>query len=298
MLPRRELPFPVTDADPLVTIGLPIYNEERTLARALDSLLEQDYRNFEIVICDNASTDRTAEICAGYLSDSRIRYYRNETNVGGIANFNRVFELSRGEFFMWASGHDVRHPSFTSRALELMRDDESIVLCHSQVLWTAEGGGEPEPIPSFVDTRGVSHEIARLNVVLWGLVTGYPIYGLIRSSALRRTDVYREVVSPDITLLGELALLGEFAFIPEPMLSAPRPTDNWQIYVKKHMSKPLSPWSAQVLYWRMVGELCRATRRHPQGIRHKAVGTASVLLCMLTKYHWMLLGMLSLRRRR
>ena len=287
----------MTDDQPLVSIGLPLYNEEKTLQRALDSLLEQDYGNLEIVISDNASADRTAEICAGYLSDSRVRYHRNERNVGGIENFNRVFTLSRGEFFMWASGHDVRHPSFTARALEIMRGDESVVLCHSQVLWTDADGGAPEPIPSFIDTRGMAQEIARLNVVLWGLVTGYPIYGLIRSSALRKTDVYREVVSPDITLLAELALLGEFAFIPEPMLSAPRPADNWQIYVQKHVNKSLSTWSAQMLYWRMVGELCRATRSHPRRLRHKTVGTASVLLCMLTKYHWMLTGMLSLKKR-
>ena len=74
---------------PLVSIGLPVYNEAEHLAQALDSLLGQDYENIEVIISDNASTDGTPQICADYAGkDGRVRYHRNETNIGGINNFN------------------------------------------------------------------------------------------------------------------------------------------------------------------------------------------------------------------
>src|SRR4051794_3298661 len=100
------------DADimppPKLSIGLPVYNGENFLAHAVDSILAQDFRDFELIISDNASTDRTAEICRGYAeSDPRVRYVRFETNQGGSRNFCYVFELARGEYFKWAAHDDV-----------------------------------------------------------------------------------------------------------------------------------------------------------------------------------------------
>ena len=85
-----------TQHSPRLSIGLPVYNGERYLAEAFDCFLAQTFQDFEIIVCDNASTDRTAEICRSFAQrDPRIRYYRNEKNLGAIPNFNRVFELSR-----------------------------------------------------------------------------------------------------------------------------------------------------------------------------------------------------------
>ncbi|MEM4134638.1 MAG: glycosyltransferase, partial [Candidatus Micrarchaeia archaeon] len=80
--------------NPLVSIGMPVYNGERFIRQALDSLLAQDYENFELIISDNASEDKTPEICLEYAArDKRIRYYRNEKNMGAAWNFKRVFDL-------------------------------------------------------------------------------------------------------------------------------------------------------------------------------------------------------------
>ena len=99
---------------PRVSLGFPVYNGERYLAAALDSLLGQTFRDLEVVICDNASTDRTAELCAAYAArDARVRYHRNPTNLGAAPNFNRTFELSRGEYFKWAAHDDVCAPTFS-----------------------------------------------------------------------------------------------------------------------------------------------------------------------------------------
>ena len=98
---------------PKLSIGLPIYNGEKFLEQAIESLLSQTFKDFEIIICDNASTDKTHEICKAYVArDNRIHYYRNETNIGCARNFARVFELSSGEYFKWAAYDDLTTQAF------------------------------------------------------------------------------------------------------------------------------------------------------------------------------------------
>ena len=80
---------------PRVSVGVPVYNGERFIRQTLDSLVDQSFKDLEIVISDNASTDGTAAICEEYARrDDRIRYVRNERNVGLAKNFNRVVERS------------------------------------------------------------------------------------------------------------------------------------------------------------------------------------------------------------
>src|SRR3546814_4612052 len=103
---------------------MPVYNGERYVASAIESLLAQDFEDFELIISDNGSTDRTEEICREFASrDPRIRYVREEENQGASWNFNRVFELARGEYFRWACHDDACEPTHLSRCVELL--DES-----------------------------------------------------------------------------------------------------------------------------------------------------------------------------
>src|SRR4030095_3279504 len=105
--------------DPRLSVGLPVHNGERFIREALDSLLDQDYRDFELIISDNASTDETGRICAEYaIRDSRIRYFRNSQNIGAARNYSRVFELSHGELFKWAAHDDVHLPGSLKRGVE------------------------------------------------------------------------------------------------------------------------------------------------------------------------------------
>ena len=82
---------------PRVSVGMPVYNAERYLAGTLDTILAQSFRDFELIISDNGSTDRTARICRNYAShDTRIRYVRHEVNRGAAWNHNYVLSLARG----------------------------------------------------------------------------------------------------------------------------------------------------------------------------------------------------------
>lgn len=98
---------------PLVSIGLPVYNGEHSLAAALDSLVCQDYQNIEIILSDNCSSDRTQEICENYAKrDARIVYVRQEKNKGAAFNFEYVLQRSTGQYFMWAAADDYRTTDF------------------------------------------------------------------------------------------------------------------------------------------------------------------------------------------
>ena len=118
------------DPQPLVSIGLPVFNGIPYLEAALESLLSQDEPNFEIVISDNASQDATEAICrAASKRDSRVRYYRNDANLGAAANFQRVLSLSTAPFFAWAAHDDVYSSNFVSRCLEVLKLRPDAALC-------------------------------------------------------------------------------------------------------------------------------------------------------------------------
>jgi len=106
---------------PLVSIGVPVYNGESTIARALEALVKQTYRNTEIIISDNASQDSTGDICGGFArKDPRITYTRNNTNIGITENFRKVCSASKGDYFFWAASDDEWEPSFVERLVAAM----------------------------------------------------------------------------------------------------------------------------------------------------------------------------------
>src|SRR3984957_9664125 len=97
---------------PRVSIGLPVYNGEKWLAQSVDSLLSQTFSDFELIICDNASTDGTDAICRRYAEqDQRVRYIQNAENIGGMLNANLSFGVARGEYFRWAAHDDRCEPT-------------------------------------------------------------------------------------------------------------------------------------------------------------------------------------------
>ena len=98
---------------PLLSIGLPVFNGDKFLCKALDSLLSQEFADFELIVSDNASTDITAEICKEYATrDARVRYIRQTENMGGINNFNFVLREAHSKYFMWAAVDDQWAPDF------------------------------------------------------------------------------------------------------------------------------------------------------------------------------------------
>lgn len=214
----------VAVSSPLVSIGMPIYNEERHLHDALNSLLAQDYANVELIISDNASEDRTELICREYAAkDARIRYHRNERNLGSAVNFNQLFDWARGKYFMWAAGHDLRSPTFVRKCVEALEADPAAVLCCPKVEFRDEEGRPTATESVLIDTRGRGI-LSRFHLAVWAVSSPYAVYGMLRRSALADCRPAQFAARPDVILLSELALLGPFIVLPEVLLY---PLEEW-----------------------------------------------------------------------
>lgn len=207
----------MTASSPLVSVGLPVYNGEGLLPRALDSLLAQDFTDFEIVICDNASHDKTEAIGREYAEhDSRVRYHRNPANIGLAGNFNRAFEMSRGTYFKWAAHDDWHAPESLSLSVEALEKNPEAVLCATGVTIVDETGSEigswtPDPELATTDA------CRRIRTLLATLGETHPMYGLVRSSALSQTHLVQSYVGSDRTMLAELSLLGPVVAVPQKL---------------------------------------------------------------------------------
>ena len=204
---------------PLVSIGVPVYNGEKGLARALDSLLGQDYSNLEIIISDNASTDATAKICEKYvLKDTRVKYSRSEENQGTIVNFNLVFKLSSGKYFMW-SAHDDRHEtSFVSACVEKMEQCPEAALCQAHTAMFIEGRREMLCVANLDSFEGVTGLVERYRETLKHF-PATAIYGLYRSSAMRKTRMFQKVMATDLAFIQELSINGNFVQVPKVLFN-------------------------------------------------------------------------------
>lgn len=193
---------------PLVSIGVPVYNEERFVEETLTSLLAQDYPNMEIIISDNASTDKTADICQHIAAENpSVIFHRFDENRGATENFQYVLDHSSGTYFMWAAGHDLWSPNTISECVKMLEEipESSIAIGSSQ--WIDENGDTMAQVSGWTDTRGM-HPVARFFSVFWGNM--HPVLGLIRKSYLKELGQFRPFAGADLVLLSELSLRGDF----------------------------------------------------------------------------------------
>lgn len=196
-------------------MGLPVYNGEKYIEQSLNSILAQSYTHFELIISDNASTDRTMEICRAYADkDLRIHYYRNEVNLGAAPNHNRVFNLLSGDYFKWVGYDDLIHADFLKKCVEILDNKPEVVLCMPKSVLINENS---EFIEDFEYEFDGSHPepYKRLQNLLLNLKTGNPVYGLMRSDVIRKTSLHGSFPSSDLVFLTELALYGQIYIIPE-----------------------------------------------------------------------------------
>lgn len=206
----------------LVTIGLPTYNGSRTLRRALDTLLAQTYKNFELIISDNASTDPEAQkICEEYArKDARIRYVRQKENIGPLRNFKFVADEARGEFFMWVADDDWWHLEFVEKLLQKLEANPAVGVAMSSYKLIYPDGEMKEEIKyeRDLDMNGRS-----LYYVYDKMATGSPtimyIYGLFRTEFFRRLMKrgMPQCIGQDRILMCEAALAMGFASVPETL---------------------------------------------------------------------------------
>lgn len=203
---------------PLVTIGVPVYNDEPWLPRSIERLLSQDYDNLEIIIADDGSSDRSPEICREFANrDSRIRFIQNKFNLGAVRNHNILFELSQGDFFAWGSGHDFFYPSFVSKCIRILQQDENLILCYPQADYLDLHEKLMKETFLKLELRQIE-PAERFKALMQSAANANMFYGLFRSSALAKAVLPKKMMGGDILFLAEIALSGGIAQVDEVLV--------------------------------------------------------------------------------
>jgi glycosyltransferase involved in cell wall biosynthesis len=241
-----------------VTVAVPVYNGERFLRQCLDSLLSQTYRDFVLVISDNASTDGTREICESYAkADPRVRYHRNRVNIGLYGNFNLLLGLVRTRYVKVASADDFWAPTMLADAMEQMESDPSLVLCYPRAVLVDEDAREirryENPLHLMEDDPAL-----RFKRVLTGIGLVNQLMGVIRTDAVRSMLPLMSTPPADTVFVAELSLYGKILELPKYQ------------------------------YFRRFHEACSSWDRKSQSHQVRQVSSAGTRRVLLStwKYHW------------
>jgi glycosyltransferase involved in cell wall biosynthesis len=203
----------------MVTIGLPVYNGEHFIARAIESLLAQDYANFNLVVSDNCSTDRTSGIVEGFARrDARVRLTRTSRNMGGAANFRRVLKLAQGDYFMWAACDDLWRPPFVSSLVRELEAHPDAQVAMTGLDRVTEDGRLYDTIRFGANGLACPNDKTRFQLfkmIQYGAPIYFYFYGLYRTAFLKR--VMRcpvpEVPGKDILFMSQIALATKFRYV-------------------------------------------------------------------------------------
>jgi glycosyltransferase involved in cell wall biosynthesis len=272
-----------------VSIGMPVYNGDKYIGIAIDSVLKQNYSDFELIICDNNSTDDTQKICMKYLNlDSRIKYYRNSKNLGAGRNYNKVFELSNGEYFAWLAHDDFIAPEYIKKCVDVMDSDPNVVLCYAKTIFVNENCehikdyDNPMDLGSFDRTLRFQYLVSADHIVV-------EVFGLIRKKILKNTKLIDSFMTSDRVLLGELALYGRFFKINEYLFFHrehggrsvklnPDPIAREKWFDTRNNMKVVFP------QWRRLLEHFKSTLRVPMSLRQRL--TLSYVVLKVAYWRW------------
>ena len=214
---------------PSVTVGLLVRNGEKFISETINSILAQTFKDFELLISDNASTDETERICREYAKiDKRIRYVRQTENIGAIGNFNFLVRLAKGKYFKWAAADDLIAPTFLASCIEVLECQPKFILCHSETV-TIGGSGEELPNDIICSSGAAESPLEgylgryrpsqRFKDVLLGKTAVMDYWGVIRTAQLRAAGQRLPYIGCEKVFMAKLSLQGRFAEIPEKLFA-------------------------------------------------------------------------------
>jgi glycosyltransferase involved in cell wall biosynthesis len=284
------------DGPPKVSIGLPVYNGERYLREAIDSILSQTFRDFELILCDNASTDATGAVCREYARrDTRVRSRRNESNLGAARNFNLCVDLATGEYFKWAAHDDMLAPEYLARCVEALDRDSSVVVSHSHARVIDENG-RPLLDHLYVPGHAASPDPARrfadlLREDRWS----FEMFGVFRATALRCTRRLDNYIAADRILRAHLGLLGRYHIVPEVLfLNRDHPRRCIRALPAHHLRlewlDPAQAGRRVFPHWRILYEYVRLIRLCPLSAAERSRCYRALLGWLGHDLNWARLG--------
>ena len=202
-----------------VSVGVPVYNGENFVEDAIRSVLAQTFCDLELIISDNASTDRTGEICADYArTDPRVRYFRNERNFGAVPNFNRVLRQSRGVYFKWLAHDDRLQPRYVEVTVAALKSMPDAVLCNTVVDYIDARGEHLGYYRSVLEYAGGTDPAEQFGVIVLRPHTSVDFFGMMRREAMPQTGVSKAFHGTDKAFIAQMALRGRLLQIEEPLV--------------------------------------------------------------------------------
>lgn len=274
---------PNNDQPPVISIGMPVLNGERYISAAIESILQQTFPNFELIISDNASTDTTRQIAESYAStDPRVTVMTRNKTIGAHHNYNSIVPAARGEFFKWAAHDDLLDPHFLQACWEVLAKNPSVVLAYTRMGIIDEQGQQFSERSSSFSYVDVAPSV-RFRRYIGDRHRSEPVFGLQRLDILRMTPLLGHYPGSDWTFLAELALRGEFVQIDRQLFlnrdHADRSTkETVDARYRGHWFDP--DRSAPVLlHWHQLKDYLGAIFRVP-------MSAAERLRCLLTMGHW------------
>ncbi len=197
------------DIEPKISLAMPVFNGASFVAETLQSLLSQDFEDFELIVTDNDSSDGTADIVLDFAArDARVRYHHNGKNLGAANNYNRGFDLSRGTYLKWCAHDDNLSPNFLSACLRALEEDPQASLAFGVTERIDDDGKSLGRPVGEMETVADDDPARRFYRSITEAATCYPIFGLFRKAVLSRTTLHRPYYGSDRGLIAEAALLG------------------------------------------------------------------------------------------
>ena len=273
---------------PRLSIGLPVYNGEDYLGESLDALLGQTYGDFELIISDNASTDRTEEISRDYVArDSRVRYVRHPKNLGCAPNHNYCVDVARGELFKWASDDDLYARDLLERCVTALDELPHMVSAHSYTAIIDSDGKVITAVDYPLTTSSpLAAERFRSTLFAEG---GDDDGAVIRTDVLRRIAPLDSYHHADRTIISELALHGPFHQVPDWLYfrrDHPGRSEHEYPTVRKRCSN-LDPKRADKLRHPTVRLLGEYVLGYATAIRRAPISSLEKRECFRYLWQWM-----------
>ena len=277
---------------PLVSIGVPVYNGENYLRRALESITNQTYKNLEILIADNASTDGTEAICREFAAkDDRIRYHRHPANLGASANHAFVLRFTTGKYFRVAAHDDEMAPTLVERCVEVLEADPKVVVAITRVLSIDDDSTPGAEIDGHLKGMSSLNPIERFGLISCRPNWATPIFGVMRRQAIEGREILGRYTGADRTFLAEMALAGPWRQVDELLFfrrghatnSTKTFPDEWQR--RQWFDTSIQSSSIAFPQWRRLAELAKVVDRSSLSPRSKVGAYLQLARWVVTPLH-------------
>ncbi len=220
---------------PLVSVGIPVYNDEKFIKKAIESVLNQTFTNFELIISDNASTDSTSNICEEFVKkDNRIKYIKQDQNINLLPNYNFVLEKAESKYFVWLEADDFWYPQFLERNIKILESNHEFVASAGNIEYYGEeidnkNNKEESKFRKYIKNKQYLdpkfkyiHPISgtfeeKINFYL-RFNRGSGIYAVYRTNIIKKSSIKKPVAAWDLIIILNALRYGDLHVFEETMM--------------------------------------------------------------------------------